>query len=145
MELTNEERRILNGMFENKEIKAKRISVDKYDTDLAVKFHDAAGRALGKNKIRVAISKYTDCILVGYSCLTRNKPFYPGVVASACYWMAMCKAKLEDFTVALALAKQARIFYIDLNKTSDGFKDKIDDCERLINSLKEVMAENERS
>ena len=137
IKITKDERKLLNNLFGT--IALSNEHKMNLGTDLSVEYHDAGLKKLSNNELDTAAEDFKLSILVGYECLKKGCYFYPGVIASSCYYMSITFAKNADYSTALALAKESYHFYKDLIKTSGGYKKELSETKQLIMSLKDVI------
>ena len=145
MEITEEDRIVLNTIFNHNTI---RCGKKRCSTDLAVKYHDKGLKHLSttnnndRKSLDAAIKNLINSISVCRECENRKILFYPGIMASSYYYLAICFAKKAEFRKAIIMAKESYYLYKELSRVVSEFDEELNETKQLVLSINNAIKES---
>lgn len=128
-----------NRFLDLKEPRGYKVDV-KYSTDLLVNLHDR-GALCFNDAASKSYELFYSCVKLAYWFDENKALYYPGVVASAYWYMGVLLARKKEYLKAKVCVTESLKRYLQLasESNSNGFTTNIEECRNMINSLNEVM------
>lgn len=112
----------------------------KYSTDLLVNLHDRGAMCFNDSATK-SYELFLNCVKLAHWFDEKNAMYYPGVVASAYWYMSILLARKKEYQKAKVCVTESLKKYLQLDNESkdNSFTTNIQECRNMINSLNEVM------